>query len=633
MAVVGLIGCSDGDGSRAATTVGASTKGGPGPRPAAAYQEFGSCDDLLGWAREQMLARVTPYGLEGWRWFGGPMPLPAVDRDDSATGAASTPAATVEDSAGSGVSGTNTQEVGVDEGDLAETDGRFVYTVVGGALRSVDLDAGAVVSELPAPNGASQMILAGDRLALVGQDWGSGDADTVASVYAIDAGTLTLLHRTHLEGNLISVRAVDGTVRVVLDQSFATRLPFVQPRTGSRREEDDALEQNEDIIEAATIDQLLPRQYSEGPNGGSSRPVTALDCTEVGHPAEFSGLSTTWVATIDLASSDAAATGAAGVIASAQTVYSSADRLYVATLAADDTVSDIVPVRPEPARTAIHAFDLSTPDGADYLASGEVEGTVLNSYALSEHEGVLRVATTTSAGGFGQSQESGVHVLEQRGEALVEIGALGGLGRAETIQGVRFLGDQGYVVTFRQVDPLYVIDLSDPTAPTLRGELKVPGFSTYLHPIGDGRLLAIGFDGDESGRIRGTQLSLFDVSDPAAPTLLDTLPVGDFSEATFDPHAFLYWAETGIAVVPSQGQCPKEANDGSDRKGDVYELCTAAVVAQVSSAELSESGRLADGGTIQRSMVAGDRLVTISDSGVRSFDLSTLAQVGDVRFG
>jgi uncharacterized secreted protein with C-terminal beta-propeller domain len=288
-------------------------------------------------------------------------------------------------------------------------------------------------------------------------------------------------------------------------------------------------------------------------------------------------------------------------------------------------------VRPEPLRTAIHAFDLTAPDGADYLASGEIDGTVLNSYALSEHNGVLRVATTTSSGGFGQSQESGVHVVEVRGDTLVEIGTLGGLGRTETIQGVRFLGDRGYVVTFRQTDPLFVIDLSDPTAPTLQGELKVPGFSTYLHPLADGQLLAIGFDGTDSGAITGTQLSLFDVSDPAAPALLDTMPVGDHSEAAFDPHAFLYWAESGTVVVPSESECPSESKDAT--RPDMYPYCTTAVVANVAQGQVSEQGRLDDGAHIQRTMVANGRLVTISDGGVRTFDLATLAAVGEIPFG
>ncbi len=630
--LAGLAGCSDGNSSGGVTTVGSNASGaerggGGGSRVAARYQEFASCDDLLNWAQEQMLARVTPYGLDGWYWYGGPVPVADGSAVRTDVAEATMPAAAQDDSAGSGTSATNTQESGVDEGDLAETDGRFVYTLIGGALRSVDLDTGAVVSDLAIPNGATQMILSGNRLAVVGQDWSSGDTDTIVSVYGIEAGVLTLLHRTHLEGNLISVRSVDGAVRVVLDQPFATRLPFVQPRRGGRDEERDALEQNEDVIEAATIDQLLPRQYVEGPNGGSATPTAALDCAEVGHPREFSGLATTWVATIDLASADAAAVGAAGVIATAQTVYSSADRLYVATIAGDDLTSDTVPVRPGPARTAIHSFDLRAPDGADYLASGEVEGTVLNSYAMSEHAGMLRVATTTSAGGFGQSQESGVHVFEHRGAELVEIGTLGGLGRTEQIQGVRFLGDRGYVVTFRQIDPLFVIDLSDPTAPTLKGELKVPGFSTYLHPIDDGQLLAIGFEGTESGQILGTQLSLFDVSDPAAPALLDTLRVGDFSEATFDPHAFLYWPETGTVVVPTQAPCTPDG-----QQTDEWKMCSTSVVGAVAQGQLSEQGRLDNGGYVQRSMVADGRLVTIGDEGVRLFDIATLGPIGHIPF-
>ena len=138
---------------------------------------------------------------------------------------------------GGGTSGTNTHTEGVDEGDITETDGRYVYSIVDGTLRSVDLDTATVVSAVSAPAWATDMVLYGDRLLVAGTDWSSSTGDTSATTYAVDAGTLTSLGTTHLEGSLVSVRSIDGTARLVVSQPLGAKLPFVQPATvrGRRR--------------------------------------------------------------------------------------------------------------------------------------------------------------------------------------------------------------------------------------------------------------------------------------------------------------------------------------------------------------------------------------------------------------
>src|SRR5690606_29531157 len=128
-----------------------------------------------------------------------------------------------------------------------------------------------------------------------------------------------------------------------------------------------------------------------------------------------------------------------------------------------------------------------------YVAAGTVPGWLLNQYALSEYDGHLRVATTVATDPSNPTgTESGVYVLRQSGDDLVTVGSVGGLRRTEQIYAVRFLGPTGYVVTFRQTDPLYTIDLRDPTAPQLVGELRITGYSSYLHPVADDRLLGVG---------------------------------------------------------------------------------------------------------------------------------------------
>jgi hypothetical protein len=189
---------------------------------------------------------------------------------------------------------------------------------------------------------------------------------------------------------------------------------------------------------------------------------------------------------------------------------------------------------------------------------------------------------------------------------------------------VRFLADRGYVVTFRQVDPLYVVDLADPAAPRVAGELKIPGYSAYLHPVGDDLLLGIGQDATEQGQRLGLQASLFDVSDPSRPSRLDAHPLGlASSEVEQDHHAFLWWAPERLAVLPLQQYT------GDSPSGAVGLRATRA-------GGLGERGRIQHPGTfplpVRRSLVVGERLVTVSDGGVATSRLSTLAPLGFLAF-
>jgi uncharacterized secreted protein with C-terminal beta-propeller domain len=157
-------------------------------------------------------------------------------------------------------------------------------------------------------------------------------------------------------------------------------------------------------------------------------------------------------------------------------------------------------------------------------------------------------------------------VLAESGGQLVEKGTVGGLGKGEQIYAVRFAGTKGYVVTFRQVDPLYVLDLADAAAPTIAGELKVEGFSSYIHPLDAGHLLTVGRDADAEGRVKGLKLEIFDVTNPAAPASVTRELIGDdwgtWSEAQYDPHAFQYFGARSLLAIPVSGWAP--VAEGSD---------------------------------------------------------------------
>ncbi len=408
------------------------TPGGPGAS-IRAYERFGNCDEMLAWTKDRLLERVTPYGIDPIGWMPG-----QENFDTAATEAASMEAApamepapaaeAATDSAtatSGGTSTTNTQEVGVDEGDIAETDGRYVYSIIDGVLRSVDLETSTLVSEEPLSQQASsyEMILDGNSMLIVGTNYRSnGVPDTVAERYSVAAGVPTLTSRTHLEGIPLATRSIDGTARIVLTHAMTNQIRFVRPTYNTTDTLDKALEANKQVVNDLIVDDLLPRAYEEQANGTSGSQRRALDCATLGHPGEFSGFGLTWIAEINLRDGIAPPTGAAGIIADGGSVYASARNLYVATTRWPDLVADIVPVNPKPIHTAVHMFDLSGPSGAAYIASGAADGTLLNQYSMSEHGGFLRVATTTDAADFGNERASGVHVLERQGDELNEVG-------------------------------------------------------------------------------------------------------------------------------------------------------------------------------------------------------------------
>jgi uncharacterized secreted protein with C-terminal beta-propeller domain len=263
--------------------------------------------------------------------------------------------------------------------------------------------------------------------------------------------------------------------------------------------------------------------------------------------------------------------------------------------------------------TAIHAFDSTDPLRTEYRATGLVKGHLLNQWSLSEHAGVLRVASTELptwwSGSTQTESESFVTTLREHGGALVQAGRVGGLGHGERVYAVRFMGDQGYVVTFRQVDPLYTLDLSDPGRPRVQGELKILGYSAYLHPLGGDLLLGIGQDATDQGQLLGTQMSVFDVANPRLPRLLHRQQLGGWSEAEWDHHAFLYWGPERLAVLPTQ---------------------VGAAGFRVGRLGIEPVGTVEH--ATRRAVVVRDVLYAISEAGVQASDLRTFVPVGLVAF-
>jgi len=459
--------------------------------------------------------------------------------------------------------------------------------------------------------------------------------------------------------------------RIVVHDESTAHLPLVTPAVPGAEAEEQATALNRQVVEEADPEALLPGWRQVVGDGEEGAEGKLLSCEDTHAPNTFSGFGVVSVVTVDLSDGVGAGLASAagtGVLAGGQTVYASPEHLYVAApewidWAALAEESGGTPPDDVEQGTDIHRFDVTDPGRATYELSGHVDGTLLNQFAMDEHDGYLRVATTTGqAWSDRDTSESHVVVLGPGDGALTAVGSVSGLGRGETIHSVRFLGDVGYVVTFRQTDPLYTVDLSDPTAPAVTGELKILGYSAYLHPIGDGRLIGIGQDATEEGRVTGTQVALYDVRDPSSPQRVAQAVLPESSSgAEWDHHAFLWWPDTNLVAVPVSAYGRQGAFEGLVGFGVDADAATIAEVGRVSHPPVTEPGvgpipiePGAGGGSepgaepvppvddfppfqytppIQRALVVGDTLWTLSSEGLAASDLATLGGTTFLPFG
>jgi hypothetical protein len=599
---------------------------------------FRSCDALLSHARTQALRVVEPGGIPTRPQPGVPFPEVGGPREGDSTGApqpSAAPAAGADSAPDH--STTNVQEAGVDEPDVVKTDGRHVFALASGALRVVDVRGAEpkLVATLKLDGYGQEMLLAGDRLLVFSSPvYSIGSADVLEAptgtvlteVDVSDRSKPRVVRTMEVDGGYVSARLRGTTARVVIG-SYPRPIPLAEggaPVEQRRRA----------AIRRTRLKTWIPRYELANKRTGRTSTRSLVGCRATRKPAVFSGLGMLTVLTIDLSKS-IVPVDSDGLMTDARTVYGSQGSLYVASERWLDPTPEQGDVVPSGRATTIHRFDARDSDHTTFRASGTVRGFLLNQWSLSEYRDHLRVATTTEpqwwTGQPRDSSESFVTTLAEHDGALRVKGEVGGLGRGERIYAVRFIDEAGYVVTFRQIDPLYVLDLENPAKPVVAGELKILGYSAYLHPIGPGLLLGVGQDATEEGRTQGTQLSMFDVSDPSKPARLHQRSVArGHSQAEYDHHAFLWWPPAALAVMPLQ-VFPRESGDESftgaigfhaDRAGGIDE-------ASRISHPAVESNGYSYTPTISRALVVGDRLFTLSDAGLRSSRLDTL---GDVAF-
>ena len=484
-----------------------------------------SCDDLLDSYIQRAIDQVGP-----WGWgMGGDVVYSARESDMSSSkadsGSAAEPTTT---RATNSETGTNVQEAGVDEPDVVKTDGEHVFRIDDDELTTYDA-TGSEVTELSSLDldgiSDAEILLVGDRVVAVGANLPRRDGDTRMVVVDVsDPAAPAVTSAWAYDAALVTTRLNGDVLRLVLSSGLP-ELDFVNP-DGDVGEQS-AQRENEGLVRDSTLDDWLPNVV-EVTDDGTVDPATGdlvAGCGDVAVPSDDEAA----LGTMTVVGLDPSAAGertVSAVATDAQTTYFSTDRMYLATSAGWGWCCEVSDWRIFPPEgqgpdgtTQLYAFAL---DGADteYVASGEVDGMIRDRWAMDSADGVLRLALgpTQATGSF----NSVVTLREDDGE-LDEVGRLDGLGPNEDIKSVRWFDDLAILVTFRQVDPLYAVDLSDVEEPESLGVLKIPGFSEYLHPLGADRMIGIGQAGDLNGTITGAQAALFDVTDLTDPQRLDTV--------------------------------------------------------------------------------------------------------------
>lgn len=568
---------------------------------------------------------------------------------------------------------TNVQVEGVDEADMVKTDGNHLYVLQGQELTVVDAwptSSLGVGSSTAIEGSPYEMFVTEDQAVVFsfvdgaellpsesqgacpdygyyGEGCGRWMPFTKITVLSMDGSAPQVTAEHYLEGSYRSARRIGDAVRVVLND-YGQRGPAVQTYPSYDPSLDytdtgamiDALERlrrrNQVVIASSTLADYLPHQLVR--DGGTTEEV-APSCGDYYVPGSGStryGLTT--IASLDLG--DAKDVTTTRVLGEAHHIYQSADSLYIAGQSWDgfrvDAWESDVPV--SVTSTYLHRFDLEQdPSTPTYVATATVPGRINDQFSIDQHEGALRVVTTEQLASKTEwTSQNDLFTFDLDLKPLAEVI---GLAPGESVFSARFVGDRGYVVTFRQVDPLFVFDLSDPSAPQALAELKIPGFSTYMHPIEEGDyLLTIGRDGDDTGVVGAPALQIFDVREPTSPVLLHKHVLEDgWSEAGHDHRAFTFYG--GMLAIPYTSWDA----DGYTSSVKLFDVDVEAGITP--RGEVDHSGFFpvaepdamdpwcwSQQAIVRRGVFIEDYLYSVSNGGVIVSDLATMASVASLDF-
>jgi inhibitor of cysteine peptidase len=571
------------------------------------FETFENCNDLASYMNEHYQSPIYYYD------------------DIDGRGSVGEEAPSESDGGSDDYSQTNVQVEGVDEADVVKTNGESIFLFdTNNNLVIVDAETMEVKSRTLLKFSPNGMFLDGNRVLVYGPSsytWrnklGGGYESSRVVVYNItNTSEPKLVRSISMQGYTGNARMVDGYV--YLTTSLYTN------NTG-----DLTGEEVNDLLPSYVIDDESKKLIEE------SKP----ECTDVSHFGENANNFVT-VASINVAEGDFKTKV---ILGNSETIYASTDNIYLTS-----TNYNLTPISepdfgitvPEPDRsfqpyeTSIFRLGLNSGD-IEFEASGEVIGTILNQFSMDEYYGTFRIATTHTDENF--ETVNNLFILD---EELNELGSVTDLAKGENIYSVRFMGDRAFVVTFETIDPLFAIDLSDPENPEVKGELKISGYSSYLHPLDADHLIGIGKEVDEyTGSEKGLKFTIFDVSDLDDPRVLDNETIDSdysYSEVLSDHKAFLYHPEQNLIVVPVYYTTQSgyyELDRYIDSKGfDGFEAIK--ISDDFENFELRDISDTKKGyqsyWSSPRSLYIGENLFTYKDGMLKKLNIDTFEQIDEV---
>jgi len=550
---------------------------------------------------------------------------------------------------------TNIQVQGVDEGDIVKTDGTYIYKIQNGQVR--------IIRAYPASNMASaaslqfdtafspiELYVNGDQLIVVGAGWRednnsdaapvlqgsgqakiafwapSGESRTMARIYDITDRTQPVMQREiAFTGDYLSSRKIGENVYLI-----GRKYPRYYLRYFAG-----AIIQSDSL--RMTQDNVLPH-ISDSAVKNSEEHILPL--TDLYYFPNFVEPDYVVVAGFRLNALDEEADVKA-YLGGGDISYASAKNLY---LSAADYNSDTT--GEQSATTPVtHLYKFALDNGSvNFSAAAEVPGVALNSFSMDEHKDYFRIATTvdlwTQSGDTGSFQTwNNLYTLDSD---MKIAGRLEHLAEGERIYSARFIGERGYLVTFQQTDPLFVIDLSTPDAPKVLGELKIPGFSNYLHPYDENHMIGFGQDTDETGTgviTKGMKLALFDVTDVAKPVQMHSLTIGEqgtYSPLMWDHKALLFDKKRSLLGFPINETAQKAGEEWPTeifQGAQLYKISLADGFQKQAAISHQENDQADDWNHyIQRLLTIGDQLYTLSETRVQANDLAEFKQTGVLDF-
>ena len=515
---------------------------------------------------------------------------------------------------------TNVQMVGVDEADFIKNDGSYIYMLANGKLRIIDAWPPEQATEIASfdvegipkklfihknrafiysslqrirPNYYNDFLYFSGRgeECIYGYDCEFTGDGRELKVTILDISDITnprLLREIQFSGTYLNSRRIDNAVYSVVifpepniegvkydvkheewlsEMCTNNNYTATEIMTKIITEFEKLKVKNREIIQATDITQWLPSMQDTQYNGDSQQENTSplVDCSNFHQPSQKDGINFLTIIATDI--NGTAPLNATTIIGKPGAVYASKSAMYVAARHSQQNqmrwffAEDIAI---EEAST-IHKFNLTNePPASQYASSGVVKGRVLNQFSMDEFNGFFRLATTSGRLPDPKTHST-ISILEHN--ELVVVGQIDNIAPTEDIRSARFMGDKGYIVTFKKTDPLFAFDFTDPYQPKIAGELKIPGFSTYMHHLDANHLLTIGYDADDQGSFalfQGIMLQIFDVTDMSKPTLTHKEVIGSrgsTSEAATNHLAFNYFASKGLLAIPMT-VCEKDKYSG-----------------------------------------------------------------------